>query len=74
MALLLLVFRMEDVMLVVKQVDDREPQSTGDEIPTLRCDPMKGERAASGSDRGASDVPSEADDRALEEAGYGHGV
>lgn len=61
-------------MRAVNQVSDRAAENAGDETPTLRCEPMQGEMAASEDDGCPSEVLPEADDRALEEAGYGHGV
>jgi len=61
-------------MRAVKQDDDRGMESRGCETPTLSCEPVPGETGDSRGDAGPSEVLPEADDRALEEAGYGHGV
>ncbi len=60
-------------MRAVKQGDDRV-ESGGCKTPTLSCEPVPGETGDPRGDAGPSEVLPEPDDRALEEAGYGHGV
>ena len=62
-------------MRAANQGTDRAPEGAGDETTTLRGEPTHGaEMAVPGGDGRPSEVLLEADDRALEEAGYGHGV
>lgn len=61
-------------MRAVNQGDDCAMANTGRESPTRSGEPVPAEMGDSGGDAGPSEVLPEADDRALEEAGYGYGV